>query len=117
MITDPLMLLFCLIGFHFLCDFPLQADFMSKGKNPRNPIPQIPWYTVMFGHATIHGTAVAMLTGSVVLGLFEIVCHFIIDTLKCRGGLSFNQDQILHILLKVLWWVYAIQMPREIINV
>lgn len=96
-------LLFFLCGAHAVCDYPLQGDFLSRGKNHRNPIAGVPWYQCLLAHALIHGTAVAALTGVPALGLLECFWHTLIDYQKCAGRLSFNVDQALHILCKLLW--------------
>lgn len=102
-----IMLLFLLLAAHALCDYPLQGDFLAKAKNVRLPIPGIPWYQAMAAHALIHGGAVALLTGSWRLGIAETVAHFFIDNAKCRGKLTFNQDQAIHVICKVIWWCAA----------
>lgn len=99
---NPLSLFYVLIVAHFICDYPLQGDFLSKAKNLTAPIPGVPWWQAMGAHSFIHGGAVAMITGNIWLGLFETICHFGIDTLKCRGNLSFNDDQLLHIACKIV---------------
>jgi hypothetical protein len=62
-----------------------------------------PQWQALGAHAAIHGGAVGWITGIWWLGLMEAVAHFIIDDLKCRARLSFNQDQGLHLLCKVCW--------------
>lgn len=86
---------------HYLADYPLQGDFLSKAKNPSAPIPGVPWYQAMFAHAMIHSGFVFLITSSIWIAMFEVVVHFIIDYLKCKGKLSFNMDQLLHIVCKV----------------
>lgn len=88
---------------HFLADYPLQGDFIARGKNRTNPIPGIPWYHPMASHAFIHGGFVGIITGSVWLGLAEFVIHGITDDAKCRGEIGYNVDQGIHILCKVAW--------------
>jgi len=105
-------MLVALIGAHFFLDFAGQGDFMAKAKNPNNPISGIPWYTVMFGHAFIHGTAVALITGIWWLVFLETYAHFQTDLCKCENSISFNVDQIVHVLFKVLWWVFPVIMPH-----
>lgn len=101
--SEALTLLLALIAAHALCDYPLQGDFLSRAKNRAAPIPGVPWYQAMAAHAAIHAGAVALLTGSVWLALAEFAAHAVIDDLKCRGRLSFNADQALHLACKVLW--------------
>ncbi|WP_199097195.1 DUF3307 domain-containing protein [Dyella sp. ASV21] len=99
-----MMLLLLLLAVHALCDYPLQGDFLSRAKNRANPIPGVPWYQALGAHALIHGGAVALLTGIWWLGVLEVAAHFAIDDAKCRGRLTFNQDQVLHVLCKVIWF-------------
>ena len=95
--------LFAMIGAHALADYPLQGDFLAKAKNRTAPIPGVPWYQALGAHAVIHGAAVAVITRSPALGLAETAIHAVTDDLKCRGKLSFNQDQAIHLACKVLW--------------
>ena len=97
--------LWLLIVGHALCDYPLQGDFLARGKNHKNPIPGGPWYQCLAAHALIHGGAVTLLTGSVVLGAAEFVAHAVIDYAKRDGRLGFNTDQALHLVCKVAWLI------------
>ncbi len=98
-----LILLTSLIFWHFILDFPLQGDFLSKAKNKYKPIDGIPWIWPMTAHSFIHGAGVYIVLGVWWISLFEFISHFIIDTIKCKGLISFNIDQILHITLKFVW--------------
>lgn len=92
-----------LVVAHAICDYPLQGDFLAKAKNRTAPIAGVPWQQALGAHSAIHGGAVFLLTGNVWLGLSEAVAHWIIDDRKCRGLLTFNQDQALHVAFKALW--------------
>jgi hypothetical protein len=105
--TPPLLLI-ALLTAHALADYPLQGDFLSKAKNRTTPIPGVPWQQAMAAHATIHAGAVALITGIWWLGLAEFVVHWLTDDAKCRGRLSFNVDQAIHLGCKVGWWVIAL---------
>lgn len=96
---------------HCLADYPLQGDFLSKAKNPKAPIPGVPWYQAMGAHAMIQGGFVYIIMGSLLLGMLEVVAHFVIDCAKCQGRLSFNQDQALHVACKLLWVTLALILP------
>lgn len=98
-----LHLLFLLFAAHFLCDYPLQGDFLAKGKNRFNPLPGIPWYWCMLAHCFIHAGAVYLITGNPFLGIVELAIHFKQDDMKCAGELSFNGDQLLHLWAKVVY--------------
>lgn len=101
------MSLLKLIAGHFLADYPLQGDFLSRAKNRSNPIPGVPWYQGLGAHAAIHGAIVAEITGRPLLGLAEAVVHAVTDDLKCQGKLTFDQDQAIHLGCKVLWSLLA----------
>lgn len=101
---------FALLVFgHMLADYPLQGDFLARGKNASAPIPGVPWPLILVSHAIIHGGVVLVITGSLWLGLAETSAHTIIDHGKCVGALGSNperafiKDQMLHILCKLVW--------------
>lgn len=104
-----LKLLFIAFGAHALADFPLQGDFLSKGKNPVNGIADVPWWVCMAAHALIHGLFVTLVFGKLSLGVAEFVIHFVIDYVKCYGKLTFVSDQVLHLVCKMVWWVLVIR--------
>ena len=91
-----------LVG-HAVSDYPLQGDFLARGKNHTAPLPGVPWYQCLVWHAMIHSGAVVLVTGSLVLGVAEFVVHVLIDYGKCDGWFGFNVDQLLHVLCKALW--------------
>jgi hypothetical protein len=109
-----LELFFLLIMGHALADFPLQGDFLSRGKNRNLKPPQLAdgnespsrlWIYLMSAHSLIHAFFVWAFTGSVLLGLAEFIIHWIIDALKCEGRTSFETDQWLHIITKIVFVV------------
>lgn len=93
-----------LIG-HAVADYPLQGDWLSKAKNPMlDPVPgQVIWPMALLSHAAIHAGAVKLATGSWALAGAELVAHTVIDYGKCRGLLTYNQDQVAHIACKLSW--------------
>ena len=110
-------MLFKLLGAHALADYPLQGDFLAKAKNRKAPIPGVPWYQALGAHAIIHGAAVAIITGKPVLGVAEAVVHAITDDLKCRGKLTYNQDQAIHVACKAIWWLASdAHLSRSIVG-
>lgn len=92
-----------LIFAHALADYPLQGDFLSKSKDHTAPIPGVPWYQALAAHSAIHAGFVGIITGSLWIGVAEFVAHCLTDYAKCSGRLSFNQDQAIHILCKIVW--------------
>ena len=97
------MTLFWLIVGHAVADYPLQGDFLARGKNHRQPLPGVPWWQCLVWHAAMHAGAVALATGSVALGCAEFVVHCAIDYGKCDGRYGFNADQALHVACKFAW--------------
>lgn len=97
------MLLFLLIAGHALADYPLQGDFLAKGKNHKAPIDGFPFWHCLIAHSIIHGGMVALITQNVWLGLAETIAHTAVDYGKCDGRYGINVDQALHIGCKILW--------------
>lgn len=113
-IIDILQLFGLLMCAHCLADYPLQGDFLSKAKNEVNPIPGVPWWQAMWAHSIIHGGFVGIITGSLALGIAETMFHNVIDRMKCRGMISYNTDQALHVLCKVLWLIIMVMVQAGI---
>lgn len=107
--NNPFFLLFALFIGHALADFPLQGDFIARGKNRHNaptnvPIGQKPvnvWVHCLTAHALIHAGFVWAITGCVWLGVIEMVLHWMIDFAKCENWTNPHTDQLLHIACKV----------------
>lgn len=100
---DYILLLFILVACHFLCDYPLQNDFVAKYKARKvdgkyNNF----WYHCLTGHAFIHALPVLIFTQNVYLGLLMVVTHWLTDFAKCEGKITLNQDQFIHISVVVL---------------
>lgn len=91
-------LLALLIAGHFVADYPLQGDFLASAKQ-KGPLRA--WH--LFGHSAIHGGAVLLITGSLLLCFLETIVHMAIDEAKTRGITTFAQDQALHMVCKAAW--------------
>jgi len=106
-------LLFQFLVGHALSDFVLQQQTMAISKSRHAEIHKTAvkgfpdWYYWLGSHALIHGGAVFLISGSLLLGLIETVVHFIIDFCKCEQWIGLHLDQSLHILCK-LAYVYVI---------
>ena len=85
--------LFLLLAAHALGDFALQNDYVAKAKASS--------LVVLLAHSIIHGALVFYVTSSLTLGLIETALHAAIDASKCRGAISFNTDQALHVGCKL----------------
>lgn len=90
---------------HALCDYPLQGDFLARGKNRFVPLPGVPWFQCLFAHALIHSGMVYLVTRNLTFALLEFAIHFVTDYTKCAGKLTFNQDQAIHYACKIAWAV------------
>lgn len=102
-----------LIFAHFLADYPLQGDFLSRAKNRMSPILGVPFWQPMTAHAAIHGGFVGIITGSAYLAVAETVIHWITDDAKCRGWIGYNTDQMIHIACKFVWVVIFMAIGGE----
>ena len=101
---------FALAVGHALADFPLQGEFLATAKNRKFLVhlqdpcrPASIWVLCLTMHCLIHAGMVWLITGSALLGLVELVLHWLIDLAKCEGKTSFNQDQALHLLCKLVY--------------
>lgn len=108
MAETALRLFATLLFAHFLADFPLQGDFLSKAKNRYAPFVGVPPMMCMFAHVFIQAFGVYIVTGSAFLAMLEFVFHFLIDDSKCSGAITFGQDQLIHILCKLMWTVMLV---------
>lgn len=108
------VLLFGFLIGHAFADFPLQGDFLSRGKNRHGiPVtladgkttPKDLWIYLMSAHCLIHAGFVWLICGSVVIAMLEFVLHWLIDVVKCEGWSSFAGDQWMHIGTKALYVV------------
>lgn len=107
---NPALLLIALLTAHCFADYAGQGDFMAKAKNRTTPIPGVPWWQPMSAHAMIHGGLVALITGVLWLVIAEAVAHFLTDDAKCRGRISYNADQAIHVVCKFAWWGVALAL-------
>lgn len=98
MIEAVMTMALMLIGAHWVCDYPLQGEFLATAKF-KGPLRSYH----LIAHAGIHGAAVALVTGNVFIGLAEWATHTVIDELKVRGKTSFAIDQALHVVCKLIW--------------
>ena len=113
--------LFLLLCGHALADFALQSDVMAKLKN-RHVVIERPisprycpcWYYWLTAHALIHGGIVFVISAwlfdlpiAFTAGIIEMVMHWGIDFVKCEGWTDPNQDQLYHLICKIIYVVKA----------
>lgn len=118
--SAPLVLAFRLLCGHGLSDFSLQTEWMARNKNRHNtPAGYDPalhgpqqtiWPYVLSAHALIHGLAVYLATGVVLLGIAETVAHWLIDFGKCERWYGVHVDQGAHLLCKAGWLFLAMRL-------
>ena len=99
-------LIAALVVGHAIADYPLQGDFLAKPK-PHHAYSRGALVSGIGRSCSNAWGMVWALTGIVWLGLAEVAAHAVIDDAKCRGKLSFNMDQGLHIACKALWALIA----------
>ena len=108
-------LLFIFMFCHFLADYPLQGDFLAKAKNRNTNVGKVFWKHALLAHSFIHAGFVGIIaylyTGSsnvgLTLGILEGLIHAFTDFLKCENKINLNEDQLTHIICKIMWTVIA----------
>jgi hypothetical protein len=111
-----LSVFFELLVAHALADFALQGEAMGSGKNRHNKIhdnagKHFPaWQYWLTAHSLVHGGAVYLVTGSLLLGVVETVLHSLIDFCKCEGWINFHVDQGLHVACKIGYCVFLLSI-------
>ncbi len=103
------VIFFALVIGHVLADYPLQGRFLSMAKNRHADVsclfggetpPRGIWIHALTAHSLIQAGAVWWVTGSMALGLVELVLHWVIDFAKCENWMNFTVDQLLHVACK-----------------
>ena len=96
---------FALLMAHALTDYAWQPEFMAQWKHPDAFIPPSAghWTWWMAAHSLVNGAGVAVVTGSLALGLGETAYHAFLDYGKCVEWWDTSTDQECHLVSKVLW--------------
>lgn len=95
-----------LVTAHYLCDYPLQGEFIGrfKDRNVPSPIAGVTiWWQLLTAHAFIHALAVFLITQSLLLAAIELIAHWVIDDAKTEGWFDFHGDQLAHIVCKIAY--------------
>lgn len=61
------------------------------------------WPYWLLAHGLFNGAGVAIVTGNVLLGIFETMAHSLIDWGKCEQLYDVHIDQLLHLMCKLGW--------------
>ena len=93
---------------HVFGDYALQNDFLAKAKNHRQAFEGIPWQIPMAAHCIIHAALVWYITQSKICAVAEFIAHFVLDFSKCAGIISFVQDQLMHLTIKLVLVLFLI---------
>jgi hypothetical protein len=99
-----------LLAGHILLDFPLQGEYLARGKNPNTPWEGVPWSLLLTYHAALHGLCVYLITGHIRMGLIEFALHWYIDYSKYQNQINFVIDQALHLLIKLAFVVWMLPL-------
>jgi hypothetical protein len=99
-VIAPLLILAGLLFGHAVGDYLLQPPWFALMK--RNKEADVRWGALAM-HGWIHALPVAIVTGSPVLAVVELVVHPLIDRGKGRGWYGLWIDQLLHVGCKLLW--------------
>jgi len=121
---DGLFVFLMLVLGHVIGDFFLQPDHWVKSKNTKKAAS-----IFLYLHAGIHGVIVALIIGwateqnftsTMVVAIFLMLAHGIIDYLKAEFGKGYKWffiDQLLHITTIILLWFYLYGAVFEQIKV
>ena len=98
---------------HFICDYPLQTQYML-GKMSKTG-----WFLPLLAHSSIHAIGTFIIAVfynfylALVLAVIDLVLHFIVDRLKASPTLGgrWKPDQ------PYFWWALGLdQMVHHVIN-
>jgi Protein of unknown function (DUF3307) len=112
-----IVLFFAFLIGHAVGDYPLQNEFMARGKNRHLPpvcpdaVPGL-WVYCMTAHALTHAGIVWIISGCALLGAIEAVMHWLIDFLKMEKKISFLVDQALHVVCKAAYVAAIVIMSK-----
>lgn len=108
LLQDPPSLFFAFLVIHTLADFPLQGDYLARQKVRSTATCTTDWLIALTAHSIIHAGGVWLVTGSLGLGLAELVLHWLIDLAKGEGKFGVVVDQSLHLLCKLAYVVILV---------
>lgn len=97
-------MMFLAIAAHFVCDYTFQTEAIALGKNRAIDKARfgVNWWYWMSAHAFTHGLAFYFITGSVMVAVADTFAHFVIDDSKCTGLIGIHEDQIAHLVWRII---------------
>lgn len=99
----PFALFAAFVVVHALADFPLQGDYIAKQKTRRQADNRSVWLVALSAHCVIHAGGVWLISGSLALGMVELVLHGLIDLGKGEEKFGLVTDQLLHLACKLAY--------------
>ena len=106
--SGPFALFFAFAIAHALADFPLQGDYLARMKVREQASKTSEWVISLTAHSLVQAGGVWIVSGSVLLGVTELVLHWLIDLGKGEGKFGYVTDQVLHIACKVAYVIVLV---------
>ena len=114
MSIEVIIILIALQIKHFVCDYPLQSQFMLQKANKDN------WVMPLLSHSLVHsiGTFLVFmffdLKIALILSIMDFILHFVVDRIKASPNIgnrwSMDKPQF--------WWALGLdQMAHHLINI
>ena len=97
----PFALFAAFVVAHALADFPLQGSYLALKKVRSQADSYSEYIIALSAHSVIHAGAVWLVSGSLLLGMIELVLHRTIDAAKGNGKFGIVTDQMLHLVCKL----------------
>lgn len=101
----PFALFFAFLCVHALADFPLQGEYVARQKTRKTSSSSSEWIVALSAHCLIQAGGVWLVSGSLALGITELILHCLIDLGKGEGKFGLVTDQLLHVACKVVYVV------------
>lgn len=99
----PLNLFAAFVVMHALADFPLQGSYLARQKFRRLADSRSDWLVALSAHCVIQAGGVWLVSGSLALGIVELVLHGLIDLAKGEDKFGLATDQLLHVACKLAY--------------
>lgn len=104
----PFALFFAFLCVHAIADFPLQGDYLARQKSRTTAGSKSEWIIALSAHCLIQAGGVWLVSGSLALGVTELILHYLIDLGKGEWKFGLVTDQLLHVACKVVYVVLLV---------